>query len=147
MFIWGSLMGHTRLGPIPKTRKWNSVVAAINGIGNNTTQPLLVDVNTISYETLKAAESGLTKSINDIGLRYTFYLLIKLVQASREDDWTEALQAIGISLPEQPTVFDLTVALHAAIDDYLGNDQNHTDVSEMAQISAGEAISTLLILH
>src|SRR5579863_7304251 len=67
-------MGHTRLGTIPKTRKWRQLVALIaNGQGDDA--GLSHHVERIVAQTLSLTEAGLESAINDKGLRFTFYLL------------------------------------------------------------------------
>ena len=63
-------MGHTRLGDIPKSKKWAMVVSNVVGkdeAGPSTTSGLL---DNIAQQTLIAARGGLEASINDWGLRY-----------------------------------------------------------------------------
>ena len=108
-------MGHTRLGSIPKTQKWKSVVSLIagggaTGAGAGSSTLLAEDVETIALQALDAAQNGLKAAIDDIGLQYVFYMLTQLVLSSRGDDWQAQLENIGIQLSEDATVFDLTAA-------------------------------------
>ena len=74
----------------------------------------------------------------------TFFLMTQVALASRTTDWEAALGRHGISLPPEASVFDLTVEVQAAIDRYVGRSSaGATDLSEIAQQSAGEAILTL----
>jgi len=50
---------------------------------------------------------------------------------------------VGIPLPEDASAFDLSVSLQAAIDDRVREHGGATDVSEMAQQAAGEALASL----
>jgi hypothetical protein len=54
------------------------------------------DVAIVASATLEAAEAGLAKAIDDLGLRYTFYLLTQLVLAARKDNWIDNLGKLGI---------------------------------------------------
>lgn len=67
-------MGHTRLGTVPKTRKWNEIVEQISGPGLTGDVAAAVKVGAIAARTLDAAQKGLDKGIDDSGVRYTFYL-------------------------------------------------------------------------
>ena len=138
-------MRHQRLGEIPKSQKWSKVVANIvhGGHGIGSVGTLLVNVETIANDTLDAAEFGLSRSIDDPGLQYTFYLLTQITLASREDDWKEYLADIGITLADDSSLFELTAELQDAIDSHVWDHGGATDVSEMAQQAAGEAISRL----
>lgn len=134
-------MGHTRLGSIPKTQKWRDVVAILSPASPEPDR--LLDVAFIADRTLTAAETGLAKSCNDPGLGYTFYLLSQLVLAARSPDWNSKLANLGIRLTDEASIFDLSAGIQDAIDDYVFRTGGATDVSEMAQQAAGEAIIEL----
>jgi hypothetical protein len=139
-------MGHTRLGAIPKTRKWNEIVAEVAGEGlTSGGVPAAADVAAIAAKTLDAAQKGLDRAVDDPGVRYTFYLLTQLALAARSADWEAALGKHGIRLTKDSTVFDFTAEVHDAIDRHLRQHPSRaTDFSEIAQQSAGEAITSLV---
>ena len=145
--IGESPLGHTRLGPLPKSKRWNQVVESLTGsvLNQYAVSSSASRVNIIAAETLKAARSTLARVSNDPGVRYTFYLLTQLVLASRNTDWRSELDQHGISLSDQSSVFDLTAAVQGAIDRYIsGTALGATDLSEMAQQAVGEALTSLL---
>ena len=139
-------MGHTRLGTLPKSKKWLEIVAIIasdqttDSSGNHL---LTADVGDIANRTLHASAAGLEKATGDPGLVYTFYLLTQITLASRKDNWQTLLADLGIELTEDGGLFDLTVGLQSAVDNYLHSIGRITDISEMAQQAAGEAVVTL----
>ena len=138
-------MGHQRLGDIPKSQKWANVVAKVTG-GGQGMQGGSVSPETIrdiAAETLDAAEAGLVRSIDDPGLRFTFYLLTQIVLAARDANWQGSLAGLGIHLSDESSLYDLTSETQIAIDDHLSKHGGPTDVSEMAQKAAGEAIARL----
>jgi len=140
-------MGHIRLGTIPTTRKWQAVAQIVAGTGESGTgsQDLLTaDIDSIAAETLNAARTGLSKAIDDIGLQYTFYLLTQVVLSTRTENWVEQLAPFGIQLPGDAGLIDLTAEVQASIDDFVTARGRPTDVSEMAQEAAGEAIAALI---
>lgn len=139
-------MGHTRLGRIPKSQKWAAVVAELSRLEGGVlpgAKQFSESVGAIALRTLQAAETGLNKATNDQGLRYAFYILSRLALSSREENWPRALQTIGIKLSERSSVFDLTMEVHAAIDRHISASSRPSDVSEIAQQAAGEAITAL----
>jgi hypothetical protein len=139
-------VGHTRLGTIPKTRKWRDVVEQVVGgnLGSADEAALVVDMPVIAAKTLDAAQRGLERAVEDPGVRYTFYLLTQVALAARTADWETALGRHGISLSGEGSVFDLTVEVQAAIDRHVARSSSGaTDLSEIAQQSAGEAILSL----
>lgn len=102
-------------------------------------------INIIAAQTLKAARSTLARATYDPGVRYTFYLLTQIVLASRSADWRGRLDQHGISLSDESSVFDLTAELQGAIDRYISSTASGaTDLSEMAQQAAGEALTSVL---
>ena len=138
-------MGHTRLGEVPKTHKWNELVEQISGsilTGNVATAD--VRVGTIAALTLDATQTSLKKAATDPGVRYTFYLITQVALAARATDWERALGVHGIRLSGDSSVFDFTVEMQDAIDRYVRKSRlGATDLSEIAQQSAGEAIASL----
>ena len=87
----------------------------------------------IAAETLDAAEAGLLRSIDDPGLRFTFYLLTQIVLAAREPNWQGSLAGLGIHISDESSLYDLTSEVQIAVDDHLSRHGGSTDVSEMAQ--------------
>ena len=135
-------MGHQRLGDIPKSRKWSAVVAAV-AAGRTGGGTLAEEVAEVADRTLDAAEAGLARCVDDPGLRYTFFLLTQIALAAREEDWRERLARFGIHASEDSSLYDLTAELQTAIDAYVSTHGGATDVSEMAQQAAGDALSRL----
>jgi hypothetical protein len=139
-------MGHTRLGELPTGRKWKAVVEALiatQGQGEVGYGVFADDVGLVALKTLDAAKNGLNKALDDEGLRYTFYLLTQLALASRQEDWKNNLSELGINLHEEISPFGLTSELQNAIDGHLSQRGHPTDISEMAQQAAGEALTSL----
>jgi hypothetical protein len=70
--------------------------------------------------------------------------LTRIALASRTPDWKGFLANLGIHLSEDSTVFDLTVEVQDAVDQHLSQSSSgSSDLSEMAQQAAGEAIAGL----
>jgi hypothetical protein len=138
-------MGHQRLGDIPKSKKWTAVVTAIAAESADAVGPgnLSQAVARIADLTLDAAERGLQRAIDDPGLRYTFYLLTQVVLAAREPSWRKRLADVGLTLSDDSTLFDFTAEVQDALDRYLVSHGPPTDVSEMAQQAAGQAVAEL----
>jgi hypothetical protein len=138
-------MGHTRLGWIPKSRKWDTVVRVVVGerFGSSVQHSLVDDVNLIAAETLIAAEAGLAKAIDDPGLKFTFYLLTQLVLAARKDNWEESLARFGININKHSTLFDLNANFQDVVDKYINDHHHVTDINEIAIKAAGEALTSI----
>ena len=138
-------MGHHAFGDIPKSQRWNAVVAAVagGGIGFGASSDFDEFVEGVAQHTLDAAGAGLRRAVGDVGLSYTFYLLTQVVLAAREHDWRDRLRDHGLRLSERSDFFDLTSEVQRAIDEFVGAHGQRTEVSEMAQQAAGEALASL----
>jgi hypothetical protein len=142
-------VGHTRLGNLPKTRKWNELVERIAGTGlTGDIASAAFDVEAIAAQTLDASQKNLDNAARDSGVLYAFYLLTQVALASRSSNWEEALAQHDIRLESDSSVFDLTAEVQSAIDRYLSRSPTGaTDLSEMAQQSAGEALTSLAAMR
>jgi len=136
-------MGHQRLGTIPTSQSWNTVV----GLLGTDVYGGFESPNRLAAATLDAAQPALAVANQDDGFRYTFYLLSQIALASRQPDWLERLQALGIHLSAESSVFDLTSQVQYTLDDYIARTGHPTDISEMAQRAAAEALTSLASNH
>jgi hypothetical protein len=125
-------MGHIRLGDLYKTRQWEQVIALLDK---------RADPQTIASESMAAAERGFHKAANDVGFKYTVWLLTQVPLAARESDFSSALNRLGLGVPKEVGLFDVLGAFTKHIDSYLQNNKARTDISEMAQLAAVEALS------
>jgi hypothetical protein len=147
-------MGHIRLGSIPKSRPWTAVAASLTRtIQSRAGRRELVESSEgaaealagyVARKTLVAARAGLTKAKKDDGLRHTFYLLTQVALASRDEGWLERLHSLGIRLSSESTIIDLTTEFQAAIDRFVRSRKTGSDISEMAQRAAGDALTALV---
>lgn len=133
-------MGHTRLGTLPKSRKWQNVVSLLLSASAADTPE---NVGAVAAKTLDAATTALEKGLADPGLKYTFYVLTQIVLAARAPDWRQQLKAAGITVADDSSLFDLTAGMQSAIDDYISRHGHATELSEMAQQAAGDALTSL----
>jgi hypothetical protein len=140
-------MGHIRLGTIPKSRSWTAVVASLGGPARLSTveETLAPDVVVpeVARKALTAARAGITKAKKDEGVGYTFYLLAQVALASRDETWLAKLRDLGLSLSPESSIIDLTTEFQKVVDDFLRKTRSTSDVGEMAQRAAGDALTTL----
>jgi hypothetical protein len=128
-------MGHTRLGSLPRTRKWDEVVSLIAD-GTN--------VEGIAGASAAAAERSLDSASRDEGLGYTFWLLTQIPQAARHRNFAERLWELGLNVPSNPTLFEIVAAYTTAIDRHVEERGRRSDIGEMAQHAATETLTTLV---
>jgi hypothetical protein len=128
-------MGHQTGQSFPNTVPWNDVVCTIAD-GE--------DVAAVAAATMHAAIRGVEKAYDDPGLTRAVYLLAKLIQASREPDFTRGLDRIGISVGTSLDIFELTAGFSDAIDAFHRRLGGRTDIGEMADLAAVKALGSAL---
>jgi len=125
-------MGHTRLGDLPRTRKWAQVVALIGG-GAGVAQ--------LANATITAAERGMNFAAKDSGVVEAIWLLMQLPLAAKSRDFVGALRKTGLAVSDSPTLMEIVGAASDAIDARLSNNKRRTDLGEIAQMAASETLS------
>lgn len=128
-------MGHVRLGDLPHTRKWQQVIALIEG-GAGTAQ--------IANATITAAEKGFKLMGEDKGLVETIWLLTQLPLAAKSDDFGQALQNCGLEVSDSFGLMEVIGAFSDSIDKKMANNGGRTDLGEMAQMAASETITQVI---
>ena len=128
-------MGHIRLGNLPRTRKWQQVVALIEG-GARAPQ--------IATATINAAEKALELAAKDKGLVETVWLLTKLPLAAKSTDFAQELQSCGLDVSNSPGLMEIIGAFSDAVDRTMANNGGRTDLGEMAQMAASETMVKII---
>ena len=137
-------MGHTRLGTIPKTKKWDEVVSAVASIPSEGEADPPETVKYIASKTIEAVKAGLENAINDYGLQFSFFLLTQIVLASRDNKCQNRLSKLGIKIDEDSNIVDFVSDVQNKIDDFIFQNGKQSDISETAQQAVGEALTTLI---
>jgi hypothetical protein len=128
-------MGHIRLGVLPKSRKWRQVIATLE---------LDADVDAVAQAVSDAAETSLGKASSDPAFLHSFWLLTQLPLAARGPDFAQDARQLGLQLPNQASLMDITAALSAAVDRYASQVAGRTDLGEMAQMAAVESLVAIV---
>jgi hypothetical protein len=128
-------VGHIRLGTLPRTRRWAQVVAQIEG-GASAPQ--------VANATITAAEKGLARAANDRGVVEAVLLLMQLPLAARSEDFASTLWGSGVNVSSSPGLMEIIGAVTDAIDARLANNAGRTDLGEMAQMAAAEALAEVV---
>ncbi|NUQ52550.1 MAG: hypothetical protein HUU19_07620 [Phycisphaerales bacterium] len=128
-------MGHTRLGYLPRSRKWKEVIGLIAaGAG----------ADQIANAIIRAAESGLMAAAHHTGLVEAFWSLTQLTQAAREQDFAAGLRTRGFNVPDNPSLPAILSAVSQNVDKAMPNNKGRTDLGEMAQSAAIEVTNQLV---
>ena len=90
-------MGHTRLGDLPKTRKWQQVIALL-GEGGGSAE--------IAAATLDASRGGLVRASKDPALIHTFWLLTQIPLSARTDAYLTELRQKGFPVSDNATFME-----------------------------------------
>jgi len=125
-------MGHVRLGTLPRSRRWSQVVDLI-GDG--------ASAEDVAGASANAAEAALGRASKDPAFSDAFWLLANLPIAARAPGWLSALQGLGLDLPSDPTLIELTRAVTDALDDWATARGNRTDLGEMARLALVETLT------
>jgi hypothetical protein len=128
-------MGHTRLGQLPRTRNW---IQVLDLIGGGATIPQ------IAAETMRASQAGLRKGAHDAGLNETVWLLMRVPLAARTEHFIDELRRLGLRVSNSPGLLEIVAAFTGAIDVRFQETGGRTDLGEMAQMAAAEAITSLI---
>jgi hypothetical protein len=128
-------MGHTRLGRLPRTRKWQEVVGLVGASA---------DTAEIAAATLDASKLGLEDAARDPALVHSFWLLTQIPLCARKADFIGELAKIGVSISGEVTLMELVGGLSDAVDAHVYRVGGRTDLGEMAQMGAAETLSSVL---
>ena len=127
-------MGHVRLGALPRTRSWIQVLdLVVGGAG----------APDVAAATMEAAQQGLSNAARDRGLVYAVWLLTQLPLAARSQDFEGRLRRLGLDVSVAPSLLEVTGAFSDAVDAHLRRTGGRTDLGEMAQMAASEALTVL----
>lgn len=130
-------MGHIRLGEIPKSRKWDAILEMVVSQAGD---ELPASVPDVAAQTLEASASALTDEKSNRAISYAMYVLIQLAIGATKGDLEQRLGPLGRKAATASNVMDLTVAFHEALDSYADATESRTDLFEIAQRAAGEAL-------
>jgi hypothetical protein len=126
-------MGHIRLGTLPKTRKWRQVVDLLR---------LGADLETVAGSAAEAAETSLRNASDDPAFLHAFWLLTQIPLAARGPAFANDLRRLGLRVPDQPSLMDVTGAFMDAVDQHVrAQGEGRTDLGEMAQMAAVESLT------
>lgn len=116
-------MGHSRIGTLPATERWDGVV-----------EPLAqgADVPTVAAATLRAAELAFAWVQEDAGFRVAAKVMTEIGLAAGAKDPVKALAEMGIQLSDNTSVAEVAVAVGEVVDRELAALRQGSDFGEMA---------------
>ncbi|HBO3862362.1 hypothetical protein [Pseudomonas aeruginosa] len=128
-------MGHVRLGVLPRTKAWNEVVGLIVAGAN---------VPQIANATITAAEDAFTSVMDDVGYTEAVWLMTQLAIAAKKPDIHQHLESVGIVLPRDATLPDVTSAIVEALDRATDASGKRSDLAELSTRALVGAVTDVL---
>jgi hypothetical protein len=92
---------------------------------------------------MDASRRGLAAAASDPGLVYTVWLLTQVPLAARGEDFVDRLRKLGLGVSDAPGLLEVVGAFTGAVDAHLRHNGGRTDLGEMAQMAASEALVAL----
>lgn len=126
-------MGHVRLGQLPASKKWREIMGYLAS-GD-------VSVAELADAVAEASDKSLMKATKDPAFIEALWLLVKIPQAAKSDNFSEALRNIGIPVPDSPSVTDLVVGFDAAIE--LAQRRNGSDITDLSEMAKQAGVAAL----
>ena len=97
----------------------------------------------VAAAAMAASERGLTGAAKDPALVYSVWLLTQIPLAARRDDFAARLQTLGLKVGVTPSLLEIVGAFSAGVDEHLRRNGGRTDLGELAQMAACEALMAL----
>ncbi len=129
------LMGHIRLGTLPRSRKWREVVDLIATDAS---------VEEIAEAAADASESDLARASRDPRFQFVSDLLVRLPLLARAPGFEDALADLGIATSELGSVTGLLAGLDRAVDGRSFDLRSSSDAGELAKAALLESLSVQL---
>ena len=132
------MVGHIRLGRLPKTLRWQAVIGLLESVPD--------DVPAIARATVVAADTRLRELARDPSLVHCFWLLTRLAAASREPDFAAALGALGLT-PSGETALAFVAHVSDRVRGDLARYPESGPFSELASLALRRALSETIGQH
>ena len=125
-------MGHERLGSLPKTKPWKTVVAQIASFSSSESS-----VAEITQQTLRNVRSRFDNIESDSGVFSSFEFLVLLAFASKERNPSKYLSSKGIQTSEKLTPLQLA----KEISKWVTKSKGSNEYAAFAQAAAVDSVS------
>lgn len=132
-------MGHLRLGRLPKTMHWQGVVGLLDDSPD--------DIPAVARATVSAAESRLRELSQDPSLTYCFWVLTRVMAASREPDFRLGLERLSIQPPTGDSALDFVAELSEHVRSELTSYPESGPFGDLASLALRRALSETVGVH
>lgn len=124
-------MGHERVGLLPRTTRWRSIVEEIAAYNSNEEQ-----VADIAKHTIENVRNRFRFIQSDSSVLAAFQFLVALSSASKLPEPQKALDGLGIILPKDFSPFSLTCLIH----EWVTSQNGSAEYGYLAKAAAGDAV-------
>lgn len=125
-------MGHERVGILPKTKRWTTVVGGMASFSSEQN-----NVQEIAQQTLKNVQSRFEDIERDKGVQSAFQFLVLLSVSAKHENPTKFLANQGIKLSENITPLQIA----KAVTEWVSKQSQSNEYASFAQSAAIDAIS------
>jgi hypothetical protein len=132
-------VGHIRLGRLPKTNRWRQVVALLDDAPS--------DVAAIAGATSRAAEQRLRQLAGDPSVSYCFWLLTRITQAARAQDFSAALDAVGLGARDSEPVLSFISRVSDLARQEAVHNRDSGHFAELASLALRRALTETVGQH
>ncbi|MEO0765704.1 MAG: hypothetical protein AAFY75_06755 [Pseudomonadota bacterium] len=129
------LMGHIRLGTLPRSKKWREVVDLIATDAS---------VEEIAEAAADASERDLARASHDPRFQFVSNLLVRLPLLARAPRFEDALTDLGMATSELDSVTGLLAGLGRTVDRNSFDLRGSSDAGELAKAALLESLSVQL---
>jgi hypothetical protein len=116
-------MGHNTLGVLPRSRRWQDVVALLDSDAAD---------GEVVAASARAAENDMLRAADDPVFVEAVRLLLNIPLAARSENFGQALRDAGLSIDDRPELLDLVAATAERLDTVRRNTRTRSDLGEIA---------------
>lgn len=131
------LMGHIRLGRLPKTRPWSRVFQLLESDS--------IDPGELAQATALAAQQQFATLERNRAINYCFWFLVRVVTAARGDDFTGELTQLGIQNFSSTSGLGFVQQVAHTVEKELRKRGETAVFSRIAELSLREVLSANII--
>ena len=124
-------MGHERIGILPRTKRWTSVVSSLASFSDSES-----NISEIAQKTLRNVQSRFEDIERDSGVQAAFQFLVLFSISSKQNNPSEFLNSYGIKLSENITPLQIA----KAVSEWVSKNSDSNEYSSFAQSAAIDAI-------
>lgn len=124
-------MGHERIGILPRTKRWTSVVSSLASFSDSES-----NISEIAQKTLRNVQSRFEDIERDSGVQAAFQFLVLFSISAKQNNPSEFLNSHGIKLSDNITPLQIA----KAVSEWVSKNSDSNEYASFAQSAAIDAI-------